>query len=591
MAENKRYAIVMGSNYAEPGRSDIKYAETDAEKINSRLKDYEYDTSLINKSDLFSVNVVEELTERVKAGYKQIILYYAGHAKYTGDDLKLHFNEEKHLLLGSIINELKGLLNQREFQVLIILDCCDANNAFECIKTDFSKYSNIRILVATGDSNKAFECPKLKSGRFTHELNNLFENPIDCTDDNGNIYLSTVFNSIRKRCKDKNNGVKLFDISNDEFLIAKSRPIYDINMINDRYNNLQRNLSKYIVNSPYPYSVKTKYSDIKSIDTLQEEIVKTIREELNFTEIKDYPESKKHYFDAVQRSEFAYTNKAFYAFPFFLTPIRLSTWGVIPYAKHRALGLMYNSNISDYKDLYNNKLAPHIHDKEGVSNNIYDKKLYGHWIIDLFEQVAKCNNNAKVCTVSGYMFNEIIPLMINRSGDTRYQLKVPDLSNIIHLNEDSIREYRSKSLKNKLNEMNNIVNSIEEKSNVLEAKIEQLKTKIDELGEYANYNEEAVVEKMIWDEVKTNANNIAIIDLASATSIYNIARKDKQAAYTPEIVALNHYLEIPVGIGFSLLAFEEIKEKQTLWDTLREVALKTLDVGEMNNIGIQLDLE
>ena len=59
-----------------------------------------------------------------------------------------------------------------------------------------------------------------------------------------------------------------------------------------------------------------------------------------------------------------------------------------------------------------------------------------------------------------------------------------------------------------------------------------------------------------------------------------------------EIIKVHHYLDIMVGIGFSLPSFEKLEKSDKHWNNIKQIALKTLKKDNENllNIGIQLDL-
>lgn len=97
------------------------------------------------------------------------------------------------------------------------------------------------------------------------------------------------------------------------------------------------------------------------------------------------------------------------------------------------------------------------------------------------------------------------------------------------------------------------------------------------------------IEYMVWNKVKKSKKNVAIVDLASAGNFRAIWQQEKREDYV--LMSLRHFLDIPVGIGFSLLAFNDIKKKTTLWKSLQNLVLDQLDPcrSELAEIGIVLN--
>lgn len=378
------------------------------------------------------------------------------------------------------------------------------------------------------------------------------------------------------------NNKKPFDVN---YLIAFNSIKYDFlanhvsrkESIKSRLFQLNANLPKI---EDYPYSsimIQYPYSNIPGISAMQD----SMKEYLNRSKLwkkQDAfkPEDRKEYFDAIQRPEIAVLNKAIYLFPFFLSRLRRNHWGVIDYGNHRAIGIVLASeselknkhecNFFSYLDQnHKYKITSPDPDYNQITEN-------GHWIDDLILSIKF--NKGKLITVSGYLFNELIPLMfIDTKNSTALNL----------LSENSHVIYPHDALHYSGNEL-------EEYNNILKKYKNDIKKKesrnIDSIEETQFRIHFKMVKKFNADIMKKSA---IIFDLSYNSMIKFII---KELKITTKVIETHHYLDIIVGIGFSLPAFEKLVKNEIHWNELKRIALKNLlnEDEKLRKIGIQLDL-
>ena len=163
--------------------------------------------------------------------------------------------------------------------------------------------------------------------------------------------------------------------------------------------------------------LKVPYTDIPQVKVLQERLCELSRRVLGSEFVQERTPLHPHHhrrFDAFKRPEIAISNEAIYSFPFFLSPIRRSAWGVIPYAWQRGLGVAVPSHFEI------------THELEALNNTEDDfSKLSDHgqayWLEVLFDYADKVNG--KVYSIDGYLHGEIVPLIIRSTGHDILQSK------------------------------------------------------------------------------------------------------------------------------------------------------------------------
>lgn len=177
------YALVVGSNAAGPGQTDLKYAEDDARRMGKLLVElggYSAETVdvLVHPTpDAVRARIVK-LSERVHAdltaGKKsRILFYYSGHARATALDLG-----DAQLPLAELRTRLFSV---PATLTVVVLDACQSG-AFSRVKgaepaADFSwnsksqlDASGIAVLASSSGSELSQESEQLRSSYFTHHL-------------------------------------------------------------------------------------------------------------------------------------------------------------------------------------------------------------------------------------------------------------------------------------------------------------------------------------------------------------------------------------------------------------------------------------
>lgn len=534
-------ALLIGSDF------DLKYAEKEVSELEKCLKNepYNYECTtlkIIEKEVNDCVDDVKNAFRDVLKDAHSFLFFYAGHAQLdeSGKDLVFLLHKAKKLYWSILLYELMIYNHDGRKDILFVLDCCYAGQAFNRL-TSFTEIlqQKISFFAASRWNSTVSESEDYQSTHFGHELLEALNEKYDCATVHGDISISLIHNKLKDKLKDSSSPI-LFH-TETPYVLGTIEQMKDVNLVNKRYLSLLNNLAPYTPESSMSYSVQTNYSNIPLLNSFQKDLFDKIQEELNAGDYQLYQEAKDHYFDAIQRPDFAYVNRAFYFFPFFLTPVRLNAWGVIPYASHKALGLIFNKE--KYKNL-ETALALYVFNKEKKEQS----SGKNHWLLLLISEVEKLKG--KVYTVSGYMFSEIIPLIINQFGNMMDQGKYREIAKEVPLNAMSVKQYKERN-----------------------------KSK----------NENMAIEYMVWNKVKKSKKNVAIVDLASAGNFRAIWQQEKREDYV--LMSLRHSLDIPVGIGFSLLAFNDIKKKTTLWKSLQNLVLDQLDPcrSELAEIGIVLN--
>ena len=177
------YALVVGSNAAGPGQTELKYAEDDARRVGAILTELGGYTSgsvdvVVHPTPDILRQRLDQLAARVKADTAagrqvRVFFYYSGHARATAIDL------------GPAPLPLAEL-RQRLFSVpaaltVVVLDACQSG-AFSRVKgatpaADFSFNSRQQlgatgtaVLASSSDSELSQESEQLRSSYFTHHL-------------------------------------------------------------------------------------------------------------------------------------------------------------------------------------------------------------------------------------------------------------------------------------------------------------------------------------------------------------------------------------------------------------------------------------
>jgi hypothetical protein len=177
------HALVVGSNAAGPGQTELRYAEDDARRVGALLTELGGYTRasvdiVTRPTPELLRDRITRLTQRVAADVAagkqaRVFFYYSGHARATAIDLG-----PKELPLAE--------LRQRLFAVgatltVVVLDACQSG-AFSRVKgasptADFSFNSRqqldatgVAVLASSTGSELSQESEQLKSSYFTHHL-------------------------------------------------------------------------------------------------------------------------------------------------------------------------------------------------------------------------------------------------------------------------------------------------------------------------------------------------------------------------------------------------------------------------------------
>jgi uncharacterized caspase-like protein len=177
------YAIVVGSNAAGPGQSELRYAEDDARRMGQLLVELggyqaqHVDVVVRPTPDQLRARInllADKLNADLVAGRpSRVFFYYSGHARASALDLG-----KDELLLAE--------LRQRLFQLpskltVVVLDACQSG-AFSRVKgaqptADFSFNSRqqldatgVAVLASSSGSELSQESEQLRSSYFTHHL-------------------------------------------------------------------------------------------------------------------------------------------------------------------------------------------------------------------------------------------------------------------------------------------------------------------------------------------------------------------------------------------------------------------------------------
>ncbi len=181
--EQPTYAVVVGSNDAGPGQTDLKYAEDDARRMGRVLVElggYRPDavTVIVHPSPDQLRSQLDQVQARVaadqSAGRKpRVFFYYSGHARSTALDLG-----DAQMSLPELRTRL---FSMPAALTVVVLDACQSG-AFSRVKgatpaADFSFNSRsqldaigVAVLASSSGSELSQESEELRSSYFTHHL-------------------------------------------------------------------------------------------------------------------------------------------------------------------------------------------------------------------------------------------------------------------------------------------------------------------------------------------------------------------------------------------------------------------------------------
>jgi predicted acylesterase/phospholipase RssA len=318
--------------------------------------------------------------------------------------------------------------------------------------------------------------------------------------------------------------------------------------------------------------IQYPYTNLQGVTKMQEDVNEYLNDNKLWTSEPFNPSDKEKYFDALQRPEIAILNNAIYLFPFLLSRMRRNYWGVIDYGSHRSLGIILTNDCCLKTSQNNHSLKNNLkkHHKFEISNPIPNNEMKrgNHWIDDLIDSIDK--NQGELITIAGYLYNELIPLMILDSENPYALNKLSDISKVIYPHDIGLLP---------MEDENHI--------KVYATKFKMLQNGMDLVEE----NQFRLHYKMLkeFNKQKRKSYSAIIYDL---TYSYIIDFLIKEMNISAEIIKVHHYLDIMVGIGFSLPSFERLEASDKHWNNIKQIALKSLKRENENllNIGIQLDL-
>lgn len=177
------YGILIGTNQGGAGQTELRYAEDDARKMASVLKELgRYGTTdmrvLVKPDPAKVLATVDEIGVKLRAHQAKgeqalLVFYYSGHAKANAFSLG---NEE--IPIATLREKLRALPTQL---TLVVLDACQSGQ-FARIKgaepaADFSFNSvsrlttkGIAVMASSSAQELSQESDELKSSYFTHHL-------------------------------------------------------------------------------------------------------------------------------------------------------------------------------------------------------------------------------------------------------------------------------------------------------------------------------------------------------------------------------------------------------------------------------------
>jgi predicted acylesterase/phospholipase RssA len=154
------------------------------------------------------------------------------------------------------------------------------------------------------------------------------------------------------------------------------------------------------VRAARPYSlISYPYTKIKEIKELQQRLKSLFRR--SFGEPQNDPkEFEGQVFDITERPDIALTSEAVCVFPFYLSYMRRPAWGVVPWGRHCAFGLLLNRRHQAYSTIANRASSA--------------RHLRTNWVAPFLEKVM---DPGRLLIQEGFLFNETFPMFVSRYGD------------------------------------------------------------------------------------------------------------------------------------------------------------------------------
>lgn len=357
----------------------------------------------------------------------------------------------------------------------------------------------------------------------------------------------TVFDNVYKQVKEE------FD---NKFIKKRIAVDYSIKC---RYENLITNVPsiKRYKEQYSPVLIKYKYTDLNSVEKMQ----LRVEEYLKKSGWETVEQQQDKYFDALQRPEIAILNKAIYTFPFLMSRLRRNYWGVIDYGAHRAIGVLLKKD-SELKS----HIIDHVYDTNNSNKIIGD--FQKHWMCKVIESMNTANVKKEIITANGYLYNEMLPLMILERGQFNSMdalIKMPSYVIDQNMYRDDVENPEINKIIDRFIEINKVENSFELKSSI--------------------HMFHDMIKRLCDDEY---GYSVLVYDLSYKKIISNILY-EKGLNQEIEDFSLYHYLDIMVGIGFSLPAYSDIAGDK--WESMQSEAFDALSGSneELLEIGIVLN--
>jgi predicted acylesterase/phospholipase RssA len=153
--------------------------------------------------------------------------------------------------------------------------------------------------------------------------------------------------------------------------------------------------------------VKLPYTGIHEVEALQGSLPELCTKHFGTSfKVEEYtPDTSNERFDAIQRPELAISNEVIYAFPFLLSAMRRAIWGVIPYAWHRAIGLVLSKKFPE---------AAVFVERSDTNSTPFASKQDSWWMPHLFWRLDE--QDGRLYAPRGYLADELLPLMVRMNA-------------------------------------------------------------------------------------------------------------------------------------------------------------------------------
>ncbi len=589
----KDYAFVYGVNGHE-----LKFSEIDAYDFGKFLMTKKYLNYQVKFGDNCYKNdygFLSQFEERIKdlEPNSRLLFYFSGHGVFEGDPKQFSFEigRDEFCSFNSLIKSIKkseGALQE----ILFIFDCCHAHvikheiehlniidsNKARITGVDYQKRYHI-LLPTNYIKTETYEALIDSDSSFTKNISKTIDKiAVDFLNKTGKITIKDIKDAYPNQ-NDLTNSPTILDSLNDDFVIGKiGERKFDKTYIGDRASQINEYLNAFSVadNVSKKWTVKVPYGP-HSIIKLQGRLSKIIKEQDEEFEEFDKKAERK-YFDAIQNPELALVSNAIYTFPFFMTPSRLPFWGVIPYGYHLALGILYKkgkNNIKSFSEEYFNReiVLRYKYEPSSREQKEYSAIKDYHWINELINGIIVSDVKGKIYSNSGYMYSELIPLLINSSQVDFTLEKLNEYLYVIPVSSERVNNYiYPKECLLKKHAIENIIVDYME-------------------GRERN--------------ITPTINDITIFDLAHKKNLIEVLkRRGLEESYG--LISMYHNLNIPVGIGFSLKSYKLFQDNRNLWSMLenevREFFIEAPNnckynkqrkrriLSELNDIGIKINL-